>query len=251
MRHARADYERIQDPAGLIPADEPVFLIRGQDVVGADAVAAWANLHERAGGDPSVAAMARRHAAAMDAWGKKKHADVPSVEPQQAPAPTLDGVGDEALRGVHDDEYLRHIDHEPPETCERLACAAVREHIMAVLAAAGGDPEALGRLAHEAYNDAVNLGVRWDEIDDAMKATFRAEAQAVAAAVVAHGAAREAALRAEVERLRRIVDAVEAAYGPFDPSQWPQVQDAPTAATSAASPAPPPPDPPGRPDPHR
>jgi hypothetical protein len=31
MRHARADYDRIQDPDGLIPQDEPVFLIRGQD----------------------------------------------------------------------------------------------------------------------------------------------------------------------------------------------------------------------------
>ncbi len=31
MKHARPDYERFQDPAGLIPADEPVLLIRGQD----------------------------------------------------------------------------------------------------------------------------------------------------------------------------------------------------------------------------
>ena len=31
MKHAREDYNRIQDPAGLIPADEPVFLLRGQD----------------------------------------------------------------------------------------------------------------------------------------------------------------------------------------------------------------------------
>lgn len=32
MLHARKDYQRIQDPAGLIPDDEPVFLIRGQDL---------------------------------------------------------------------------------------------------------------------------------------------------------------------------------------------------------------------------
>ena len=32
MKHARSDYQaRIQDVAGLIPADEPVFFIRGQD----------------------------------------------------------------------------------------------------------------------------------------------------------------------------------------------------------------------------
>lgn len=31
MKHARPDYDRIQDPAGIIPEDEPVFLLRGQD----------------------------------------------------------------------------------------------------------------------------------------------------------------------------------------------------------------------------
>lgn len=34
MKHGRADYdERIQDSAGKIPEDEPVFLLRGQDPV--------------------------------------------------------------------------------------------------------------------------------------------------------------------------------------------------------------------------
>ena len=32
MKHSRKDYMRIQDPANLIPDDEPVFLLRGQDV---------------------------------------------------------------------------------------------------------------------------------------------------------------------------------------------------------------------------
>lgn len=31
MKHARPDYERFQDPAGKIPADEPVMLFRAQD----------------------------------------------------------------------------------------------------------------------------------------------------------------------------------------------------------------------------
>ena len=34
MIHARDDYNRIQDPAGKIPADEPVFLLRAQDELG-------------------------------------------------------------------------------------------------------------------------------------------------------------------------------------------------------------------------
>lgn len=31
MKHAREDYNRIQDPANLIPENEPVFLFRAQD----------------------------------------------------------------------------------------------------------------------------------------------------------------------------------------------------------------------------
>jgi len=44
MIHARRDYDRIQDPDSKIPLDEPVFLIRGQDPVGAAVVRYWAQL---------------------------------------------------------------------------------------------------------------------------------------------------------------------------------------------------------------
>lgn len=77
MKHARADYNRIQDPAGLIPDDEPVFLIRAKDIVSADAVRAWADLHDKAGGDPMMSYAARRHALLMDAWHEKRLADAP------------------------------------------------------------------------------------------------------------------------------------------------------------------------------
>jgi len=75
MNHAREDYDRIQDPEGKIPEDEPVFLIRGQDRVGAHAVRHWAFLNEYAGGDPELSRLAREHADRMDAWPKKKYAD--------------------------------------------------------------------------------------------------------------------------------------------------------------------------------
>jgi hypothetical protein len=75
MKHARPDYERFQDPEGKIPADEPVFLIRGQDQVSGDAVRAWAKLNEERGGDPELTRRAVEHAARMDAWPKKKAAD--------------------------------------------------------------------------------------------------------------------------------------------------------------------------------
>lgn len=47
MKHGRPDYDRIQDPSGLIPDDEPVFLLRGQDAFAAQCVRDWANAVER------------------------------------------------------------------------------------------------------------------------------------------------------------------------------------------------------------
>ena len=47
MKHSREDYDRIQDPENKIPKDEPVFLLRGQDISSPFAVDAWANANER------------------------------------------------------------------------------------------------------------------------------------------------------------------------------------------------------------
>jgi hypothetical protein len=77
MKHSRADYDRIQDPAGLIPDDEPVFLLRGQDELAAQHVRDWAEHAELRGCSPEVVAAARAHADKMDAWPKKKLADLP------------------------------------------------------------------------------------------------------------------------------------------------------------------------------
>lgn len=75
MKHARADYNRIQDPERLIPDDEPVFLIRGQDAIGAAVVEFWAGLNEEKGGDPALTALAREQAIAMVEWPVHKLAD--------------------------------------------------------------------------------------------------------------------------------------------------------------------------------
>ncbi len=78
MIHARKDYnERIQDAANQIPADEPVFLIRGQDQVGHQTVRAWAHFHRLNGGSDTAYNLAMRHADLMERWPKKKSADVP------------------------------------------------------------------------------------------------------------------------------------------------------------------------------
>lgn len=80
MKHARYEYDRIQDPMGKIPEDEPVFLIRGQDAVGPAAVRAWVLLAEAAGASPNITTMAKRHADLMEAWqeatGKAKVPDL-------------------------------------------------------------------------------------------------------------------------------------------------------------------------------
>jgi hypothetical protein len=75
MKHARSDYNNT-DLDLHIPDDEPVFLIRAQDVVAGDAVRAWADLNDAAGGDPKLSRLAREHANLMDQWPKKKHADL-------------------------------------------------------------------------------------------------------------------------------------------------------------------------------
>ena len=78
MIHARKDYtERIQDSTHLIPEDEPVFLIRAQDQISADAVRAWAHLHRINGGSDTAYELAMAHADKMESWPKHKVADVP------------------------------------------------------------------------------------------------------------------------------------------------------------------------------
>ncbi len=68
MKHARPDYNRIQDPDGIIPEDEPVFLIRGQDKVGPAAVLDWARWAELAGAKPEIIESAKEQAVAMVHW---------------------------------------------------------------------------------------------------------------------------------------------------------------------------------------
>lgn len=81
MMHARRDYtRRIQDVEGLIPDDEPVFLIRGKDIVGPEAVAYYAGLAEKAGADPELVGAVLAHAGRMKEWQAKNGAKVPDVD---------------------------------------------------------------------------------------------------------------------------------------------------------------------------
>ena len=76
MKHARSDYDRIQDPVGLIPPDEPVFLLRAQDQHAAATVRYYASLVYEAKGDPEIISLSERQADLMDAWPTHKAPDI-------------------------------------------------------------------------------------------------------------------------------------------------------------------------------
>lgn len=67
MRHGRDEYEQIQDPAGVIAADEPVFLLRAKDLSAPEVIEAWADLAEEHGA-PVRAAAAREWAQEFRVW---------------------------------------------------------------------------------------------------------------------------------------------------------------------------------------
>lgn len=92
MKHARQDYDRIQDPAGLIPEDEPVFLLRGQDRAAAAAVRYWAETAGAFGASPEILQAARDQAGRMERWRTHKVPDMPAEAqpPPQARGARLD-----------------------------------------------------------------------------------------------------------------------------------------------------------------
>lgn len=63
----------------LIPDDEPVFLLRGQDPAAAEAVRAYAQAWVRVGGDEKVAVRIAAWADEMSAYAKAKRHGPPDV----------------------------------------------------------------------------------------------------------------------------------------------------------------------------
>jgi len=81
MKHARPDYARIQDPWNKIPEDEPVLLIRAQDILGWRVARTYAALTaEMEGHDPLLLEQIRLHAHRMRNWTPKKKADLPKED---------------------------------------------------------------------------------------------------------------------------------------------------------------------------
>jgi hypothetical protein len=70
MRFSREDYtRRITDKDGKIPDDEPVFLLRGQDVHAPSTLRFYAKLLEETG-NTEMAEELRNHARQMIVWQK-------------------------------------------------------------------------------------------------------------------------------------------------------------------------------------
>lgn len=89
MKHARSDYNRIQDPAGLIPEDEPVFLLRGKDICAPEAVRHWALSARRKGASMDIIDAAFTQADAMEHWQIAHGSKTPDM-PEGAGAPSHD-----------------------------------------------------------------------------------------------------------------------------------------------------------------
>lgn len=79
MKHAREDYDRIQDPDNLIPEDEPVFLIRAKDVAAPEAVKAWAKIAKQYGAKDNIIEAALIQAEKMKQWQLDKEVQVPDM----------------------------------------------------------------------------------------------------------------------------------------------------------------------------
>ena len=79
MIHARTDYQRIQDPTGKIPQDEPVFLLRGQDSLAPEMLEIYALAAHKAGASPALVDSVYKHAQAMRKWQTEHTVKVPDM----------------------------------------------------------------------------------------------------------------------------------------------------------------------------
>lgn len=79
MKHARDDYNPIQDPRGLIPEDEPVFLLRAQDVTAPAVVEYWIMKAGDAGALRNIINAAKEQVDAMRKWQREHGIKIPDM----------------------------------------------------------------------------------------------------------------------------------------------------------------------------
>jgi hypothetical protein len=113
MKHARSDYDCIQpwptkrphyalnpvtgekelydksvsgdDVEPIIPDDEPVFLIRGQDLAAVPAAEAWCEAAKALGADPRIIETVRRHIETVRVYQAQHGAKVPDAPAEALP----------------------------------------------------------------------------------------------------------------------------------------------------------------------
>jgi hypothetical protein len=86
MKYGRIDYDGT-DPKTVIPEDEPVFLLRGQDKSAPETLRFYARTHKANEGNKDVIESVLKQADEMEAWqatNKRKLADLPVVKPAQS-----------------------------------------------------------------------------------------------------------------------------------------------------------------------
>ena len=79
MKHIRYDYNRIQDPDGLIPFNEPVFLLRGQDRFAPAVLEFYAQLVEDDSEPSKIPEKTREHAENMREWQRNVKVKTPDL----------------------------------------------------------------------------------------------------------------------------------------------------------------------------
>jgi hypothetical protein len=83
MLHARKSYnERVQDSANIIPMDEPVFLLRGQDKLAPVLLEIYVAMTRNTEGfDSNIAYAVEEHAQRMKGWQVLQKSKVADMEP--------------------------------------------------------------------------------------------------------------------------------------------------------------------------
>lgn len=79
MRHARQDYNRIQDPEGLIPEEEPVMVFRAQDKCAPAALDAWCKAAKENGVDPHMIEVVHNWSREMRHWQSIHGSKIPDM----------------------------------------------------------------------------------------------------------------------------------------------------------------------------
>lgn len=137
MFHARKDYnERVQDSKNIIPENEPVFLLRGQDPMAEETLNFYAASIEDNGADPAIVASVREQAIRMGEWSEKKIPDAPDKVVYLEGNPkhpsniiTINLKGKENDNYEKDDTYYKYelTDEEKIAARERKAKADEKE----------------------------------------------------------------------------------------------------------------------------